>query len=74
MSPLDHPMSQKLFDQIDTAHRRNPRVVTLHYWAEASCGHGHGAICRENDTYDFYVNEMIERGICWRDPHARRPS
>ncbi|AYD00005.1 hypothetical protein [Neorhizobium sp. NCHU2750] len=74
MSVFEHPMSQKLFDQIDAAHRRNPRVVTLHYRAEASCEPGQGAICRDRDTYDFYVNEMIERGICWRDPHARRLS
>jgi hypothetical protein len=65
-------MSQRLDDLIHRSGLRNFRATARHYDAAGTFDFAEGVQHREEGAYDRYVRGMIESGVCWRDPHARR--
>lgn len=74
MTPAVLPMSQRLGDLIHTSGLRNFRASARHYDAAGLSDFSGGVQLREEGAYERYVRSMVEGGVCWRDPHARRPS
>lgn len=68
------PMSQRLGDLIHISGLRNFYATARHYDAAGLSDFAEGVQLRKEGAYERYVRTMVESGVCWRDPHARRPS
>jgi hypothetical protein len=53
---------------------RNFRATARHYDAADLREFSDGVQLREESAYERFTRTLIESGICWRDPHARRVS
>lgn len=72
MSSSVLPVSKRLQDLIHQSNLRNFKATARHYDAAGLSGFGDGVQLREESAYERYVRGMVEGGICWRDPEARR--
>lgn len=68
------PMSERIEALVQKSNLRNFRATARHFDAAGFSDFADGVQHREEGAYDRYVRGMIEGGICWRDPHARRAS
>lgn len=66
------PFSRRMEDLLHRSSLRNFRATARHYDAAALPEFADGAQLREDSAYERYARTLIESGICWRDPHARR--
>ena len=68
------PVSRRMEDLLHSSSLRNFRATARHYDAAGQPEFSDGVQRREESAYERYTRDLIESGICWRDPHARRSS
>ncbi|WP_430259824.1 hypothetical protein [Neorhizobium sp. IRS_2294] len=67
-------ISRAFEERLHQAQLRNFRAFVRHTDSVNAGDFADGVQAREEPAYERYARQMIEGGICWRDPHARRPS
>ena len=67
-------MSRRFDDQLQRSQLRNFRAFAKYLDGLNAGDFSDGVQHRDEAAYERYVRTFIEGGICWRDPHARRPS